>query len=217
MVKKVECNGCIHKKICDLWVEEESQNASCYVENCKETLQDIIGYDVGRLSELVEESKRLKCEIREKAACFPLDRMRSLEEKLEKVTTEASECQGLLHSYQDACDGVDLQSIKKIVEAYRERRLFEAPFSIGDPVWITMVYGEKVERPIEAFVESIRFCFTFQPTFWTAIITNGELQEGEREFEITRDSLGIAVFLNYEDAEAAISGMATTRAANEEK
>ena len=63
MVKKVECNGCIHKKICDLWVEEESQNASCYVENCKETLQDIIGYDVGRLSKLVEADKSGRCVI----------------------------------------------------------------------------------------------------------------------------------------------------------
>lgn len=32
----VDCSGCIHKKICDIWRSKERQDASCYVEGCGE-------------------------------------------------------------------------------------------------------------------------------------------------------------------------------------
>ena len=59
----MDCNGCIHKKICALWVNAEGQNAFCYDENCKETLKDIIGadYDLDRLRELVEADRDGRC------------------------------------------------------------------------------------------------------------------------------------------------------------
>lgn len=59
----MDCNGCIHKKICALWGNAEGQNAFCYDENCKETLKDIIGadYDLDRLRELVEADRDGRC------------------------------------------------------------------------------------------------------------------------------------------------------------
>lgn len=59
----MDCNGCIHKKICALWGNAEGQNAFCYDENCKETLKDIIGadYDLDRLRELMEADRDGRC------------------------------------------------------------------------------------------------------------------------------------------------------------
>lgn len=61
----MDCNGCIHKKICALLGNAEGQNAFCYDENCKETLKDIIGadYDLDRLRELVEADRGGRCVI----------------------------------------------------------------------------------------------------------------------------------------------------------
>lgn len=61
----MDCTGCIHKKICELWENAEGQDASCYDENCKETLADILGddYDPDRLRELVEADRDGRCAI----------------------------------------------------------------------------------------------------------------------------------------------------------
>lgn len=32
----MNCNRCIHSRICQLWEQSECQNASCYVEDCFE-------------------------------------------------------------------------------------------------------------------------------------------------------------------------------------
>ena len=55
----MDCTGCIHEKICELWCNAEAQNASCYDDNCKETLAYILGddYDLDRLKELVEKDR----------------------------------------------------------------------------------------------------------------------------------------------------------------
>lgn len=67
----MDCNGCIHGKICDLWRRQECQDASCYIglldtETCKETLQDVLGveYDIDRLIDIAkrEEVQRVICE-----------------------------------------------------------------------------------------------------------------------------------------------------------
>lgn len=67
----MDCNGCIHEKICELWRRQECQDASCYIglldrETCKETLQDVLGveYDIDRLTDIAkrEEVQRVICE-----------------------------------------------------------------------------------------------------------------------------------------------------------
>ena len=59
----MDCTGCIHKKICELWVSAEGQDASCYDDTCKETVADILGddYDLDRLRELVEADRDGRC------------------------------------------------------------------------------------------------------------------------------------------------------------
>ena len=59
----MDCTGCIHEKICELWCNAEAQNASCYDDNCKETLAYILGddYDLERLKELVQADREGKC------------------------------------------------------------------------------------------------------------------------------------------------------------
>ena len=59
----MNCTGCIHKKICELWGKAEGQDASCYDDSCKETLSDILGddYDLDRLRELVEADRDGRC------------------------------------------------------------------------------------------------------------------------------------------------------------
>lgn len=55
----MDCTGCIHEKICELWCNAEGQDASCYDDSCKETLAYILGddYDLDRLNELAEADK----------------------------------------------------------------------------------------------------------------------------------------------------------------
>lgn len=59
----MDCTGCIHKKICELWGNAEGQDASCYDDSCKETLSDILGddYDLDRLKELAEADREGRC------------------------------------------------------------------------------------------------------------------------------------------------------------
>ena len=59
----MDCTGCIHKKICELWVSAEGQDASCYDDTCKETVADILDddYDLDRLRELVEADRDGRC------------------------------------------------------------------------------------------------------------------------------------------------------------
>ena len=61
----MDCTGCIHKKICELWGKAEGQDASCYDDSCKETLADILGddYDLDRLHELVKADRDKRCVI----------------------------------------------------------------------------------------------------------------------------------------------------------
>ena len=55
----MDCNGCIHKRICEAICESEGTTGSCYLDNCKETIEDILGenYDLDRLRELVEADR----------------------------------------------------------------------------------------------------------------------------------------------------------------
>lgn len=59
----MDCTGCIHKKICELWGNAEGQDASCYDDSCKETIKDILGYDydLDRMRELVEADQDGRC------------------------------------------------------------------------------------------------------------------------------------------------------------
>lgn len=58
----MDCTGCIHKKICELWGNAEGQDASCYDDSCKETLSDILGddYDLDRVKEAVRLIDKLE-------------------------------------------------------------------------------------------------------------------------------------------------------------
>lgn len=55
----MDCNGCIHKRICEAICESEGTTGSCYLDNCKETIEDILGddYDLDRMRELVEADR----------------------------------------------------------------------------------------------------------------------------------------------------------------
>lgn len=59
----MDCTGCIHEKICELWCNAEGQDASCYDDSCKETLAYILGddYDLDRLKELVQADREERC------------------------------------------------------------------------------------------------------------------------------------------------------------
>lgn len=69
----VDCTGCIHKKICELWGNAEGQDASCYSDNCKETMKDILGdcYDLARAE--AAEARTEKAERERDAAIKELD------------------------------------------------------------------------------------------------------------------------------------------------
>lgn len=59
----MNCAGCVHHRICVMWRNNESQDASCFTDSCKETLSDIIGIncDFFRLRELVKADRDGRC------------------------------------------------------------------------------------------------------------------------------------------------------------
>ena len=38
----VDCSECIHKRICEIWRSKEAQDASCYVDDCGQTVGDFL-------------------------------------------------------------------------------------------------------------------------------------------------------------------------------
>lgn len=38
---EMNCENCVHKRICDLWSEAEGQTASCYVDDCFQSAADV--------------------------------------------------------------------------------------------------------------------------------------------------------------------------------
>lgn len=38
----VDCSECIHKRICEIWRSKETQDASCYVDDCGQTVEDFL-------------------------------------------------------------------------------------------------------------------------------------------------------------------------------
>lgn len=41
-MNEMNCENCIHKRICDLWSEAEGQTASCYVDDCFQSAADVV-------------------------------------------------------------------------------------------------------------------------------------------------------------------------------
>lgn len=105
----MSCTGCIHERICNLWRSKERQDAACYVNDCKETLADIIGddYDLDRLRELLD-------------ACKGLEPKEIEESKLLVATRK---------------DPEKLARMAELVEADRDGRAIIPPVKIGDSVY----------------------------------------------------------------------------------
>lgn len=52
---RVDCSGCIHKRICDIWRRQESQDASCYVDDCGEMVEDILADTIKSMEDMKRE------------------------------------------------------------------------------------------------------------------------------------------------------------------
>ena len=50
----VDCSECIHKRICEIWRSKEAQDASCYVDDCGQTVEDFFK----KLLQSMDELKR---------------------------------------------------------------------------------------------------------------------------------------------------------------
>ena len=52
---RVDCSECIHKRICDIWRRQERQDASCYVDDCGEMVEDILADTIKSMEDMKRE------------------------------------------------------------------------------------------------------------------------------------------------------------------
>ena len=101
-------------------------------------------------------------------------------------------------------DDYDLDRLRELVEADRDRRCVVLPCKVGDCVWITSAYGKQYNPPIEGHIQ--KFVVHDDEIVYLEAIIWMDIGCGHKGYGYTEKSFGKAVFLTPEAAKATLKG-----------
>lgn len=101
-------------------------------------------------------------------------------------------------------NGVDVDRMKELAEADKDRRLVVLPCKVGDTVWVTRNpwTGKLLKNPLDAYVNGVKM---YSHGIYVNLLFDTRKINGTRDYEINH--IGKTVFLTREEAEKALEAM----------